>query len=37
MNFKNYRHLTQDFLLVKVTLVMMDHKISRYFNQFTKL
>ena len=25
------------FLLDKVTLLMMDHKISKYFNQFTKL
>ena len=34
---KNYRHLAQAFLLVKVTLVMTDPKISSYFNQFTKL
>ena len=25
---KNYEHLTQVFLLVKVTLIMMDHKVS---------
>ena len=34
MNFKNERHLIQVLLLVKVTLLMMDHKISEYFNQF---
>ena len=34
---KNYRHLAQAFLLVKVTLVMTNPKISSYFNQFTKL
>ena len=39
INFRNYRHLTQVFLLVKVTLAMIDHKISfkKYFNQLTKL
>ena len=34
---KNYKHLTQVFLSVKVTLVMLDHNISKYFNQLTKL
>ena len=37
MNLKNYKHLTQVFLLVKVILIMMDHKITKYSNQFTKL
>ena len=26
--FKNYRYLTKVFLLVKVTLIMMDHKTT---------
>ena len=35
--FKNYKHLTKVLLLVKFTLIMIDHKITLYFNQFTKL
>ena len=35
--FKNCKHLTQDFLTVKVTLLMMDDLITWYFNKFTKL
>ena len=34
---KNYKYLTQVFLLVKVTLIMMKHNFTHYFNQSTKL
>ena len=32
--FKNYRHLTQVFLSIKVTLTMMEHNFSQSFNHF---
>ena len=36
MNLKAYKHLIRVFLLVKVPLIMMDHKFTYYPNQFTK-
>ena len=30
-------HLTQVFLLVKITLIMIEHNFTYYFKQFTKL
>ena len=36
MNLKNYRHLTRVFLLVKITLLMMEHNFTLYFNSFAK-
>ena len=34
MNLKHYRHLTQVFLSVNVTLIMMEHNFTLYFNRF---
>ena len=33
MNEKNYWHLTQFFLTVKVTLIMMEYNFISYFNR----
>ena len=32
MNWKKFRHLTQVFLFVKVTSIMMEHNFIQYFN-----
>ena len=34
---KNYKHLIQVILLVKITLIIMEYNFIEYFNQFTKL